>query len=236
MGFIGSKVRIGRRCTISKDAIILGPTRVGDECFVDSKVVIGYPTRKKILSLTGRELGNLASLLDAVSEGCSLGSKVVVRSGCVIYESTEIGDEVEFGHNVVVREFCRIGDRTKVGTGTVIDGYVEIGCNCSIQSCVYIPPRVRIGNNVFIAPRAVFTNDRYPPSSRLIETVVEDNVVIGANATIVAGVRIGRNAVVAAGAVVTKDVPPNTVVAGVPAKPIMSREEYEEKKKAYERG
>jgi len=236
VGFVGSRVRIGTGSIVSRDAVILGPTRIGERCFIDSAVVLGYPTRRKLLALVGRRLGNFDSLMDSVSEGCRVGNKVVVRRGCIIYEGTEIGDEVEFGHYVMIRERCRIGRGTVVGTRTVIDGGVEIGSNCSIQSCVYIPPRVKIGNNVFIAPRVVFTNDRYPPSSRLIDTVIEDGAVIGANATIVAGVRIGRNAVVAAGAVVVKDVPPDTVVAGVPAKPIMNRDRYDKKKKEYERG
>ncbi len=234
MGFIGSRVRIGEGSKVSDEAIILGPTKVGCKCWIDSNVVIGYPTRKKILSERETEKSLTSSLLDKLSEGASIGNDVVIRRGCIIYEGSVIDDSVEFGHYVLVREFSRIGRGTKVGSGTVIDGYVVIGSNCSIQSCVYIPPRVKIGNNVFIAPRVVFTNDRYPPSRRLIETIVEDDVVIGANATIVAGIRIGKGAVVAAGAVVVKDVPPDTVVAGVPAKPIMSRDEYERRKKEYE--
>jgi len=147
-----------------------------------------------------------------------------------------LGDHVELGHGVVIRENTKIGSRSRVGTGTIIDGGVTIGEDVSIQSGVYIPPRVVIGNRVFIAPRVTFTNDRYPPSRRLIETIIEDEAVIGAGAVIVAGIRIGYRSVVGAGAVVTKDVPPETVVIGAPARPVMSRSEYEYKKHKYEEG
>ncbi len=163
-----------------------------------------------------------------------IGFGSIVRASSIIYERVVLEREVRTGHHVMVREHTKVGERTVIGSGTIIDGNVSIGRNVSIQSGVYIPPKVVIGNNVFIGPRAVFTNDRYPPSVRLIETVVEDGAVIGANATIVAGVRIGRNSVVAAGSVVVRDVPSNAVVAGVPARYIMDRDRYEEKKKIYE--
>uniref|UniRef100_A0A7C2ZR67 N-acetyltransferase n=1 Tax=Ignisphaera aggregans TaxID=334771 RepID=A0A7C2ZR67_9CREN len=214
---------------------IYGPSRIGSHTFVDSHVVIGYPTRQKILGIREQSpTDNIDGILDALSAGASIGRKAVIRSGTVIYETAEIGDDVELGHNVVIRERTSIGFGCKIGTATVIDGNVVVGENTVIQSCVYIPPGVRIGRNVFIAPRVVFTNDRYPPSKRLVETVIEDNVVIGANAVITPGVVLGTGSVIAAGAVVTRSIEPYTVVAGVPARRIMKREEYEEKKKAYE--
>jgi len=82
---------------------------------------------------------------------------------------------------------------------------------------------------VFIGPSATLTNDPYPPSEKLTGVIIEDNVIIGSRAVINAGVTIGKNSVVAMGAVVTKDVPPNTVVVGVPAKRRYSREEYDKK-------
>jgi UDP-2-acetamido-3-amino-2,3-dideoxy-glucuronate N-acetyltransferase len=124
---------------------------------------------------------------------------------------------------------CFIGAGTKVGAFVEIRKGVRIGGNCKIQAFVFIPEGVSIGNGVFLGPHVCFTNDRYPaavlPDGVLMaesdwsleETIVEDRVSIGANATILSGIRIGEGAMVGAGAVVTKDVPPNTVVRGNPA-------------------
>ncbi len=231
-GYLGERASISGRIHCS--AKIYGPSTIGLDSLVDCCVTIGYPTRRKLLQL--RQLGKSFTdeALDGVSDGAAIGSKTVLRRGSVVYENSVLSDNVELGHNVLVRENVFVGEGSKIGSNTVLDADVRIGRNTSVQSMVYIPARVRIGNNVFIGPRAVFTNDRYPASRRLVETIVEDGAVIGANATIVAGIVIGEGAVVAAGAVVTKSVEPYTVVAGVPAKPIGTREEYEEKKKLYE--
>ena len=100
-----------------------------------------------------------------------------------------------------------------------------------IEGAVYIPPLSRIGKNVFIGPAASLTNDPFPPSRKMVGVTIEDNAIIGSCAVIKAGVKIGKNSVVAMGAVVTKDVPENTVVMGIPAKEKYSREEYDKKQK-----
>ena len=134
----------------------------------------------------------------------------------------------------MIREECRVGKNSRIGSYSILDSGVVIGEGTNIQSSVYIPRGVKIGSKVFIGPCTVFTNDKYPPSSRLVETIIEDEVVIGANVTIIAGVAIGRGAVIGAGAVVTRDVKPYEVVVGVPARVIGTREEYERKKRIYE--
>jgi acetyltransferase-like isoleucine patch superfamily enzyme len=115
-----------------------------------------------------------------------------------------------------------------------VDGRVKIGREVSIQSGVYIPPMSEVGDRVFLAPFVVITNDKYPPSRRLLGVKIENDAVIGANSVLVSGVRIGEGAVVASGAVVTRDVPPRKVVMGVPARVVGTREEYDEKKREYE--
>ena len=87
----------------------------------------------------------------------------------------------------------------------------------------------RIGNNVFVGPSVSLTNDPFPPSEKLVGVTIKDNAIIGSRAVIKAGVTVGENSVVAMGAVVTKDVPMNTVVGGVPAKVMYSKEEYDKK-------
>ncbi len=153
-----------------------------------------------------------------------------------------IGKDVKLGKNVKIWNFVYIGDNTEIGDNVVIgslshiDYRVKIGKNCKIEGNVYIPPLTIIGDDVFIGPGAIFTNDPYPPSKRLSGIIVEDRAVIGAGSVIKAGVRIGKNSVVAMGSLVTKDVPPDTVVMGTPAKPVYSRNEYDKKRENWEKG
>ena len=108
-----------------------------------------------------------------------------------------------------------------VGAFVEIQSDVELGNNVRISSHSFICSKVKIGNNVFIGHGVVFINDLHPPQEEKywLSTTVEDNVAIGSNATILP-VRIGKNAEVGAGAVVTKDIPPNAIVAGNPARVI----------------
>ena len=90
--------------------------------------------------------------------------------------------------------------------------------------------------NVFIGPAAVLTNDPYPMCNKMIGVIIEDNVIIGARAVIKAGITIRKNSVVAMGAIVTKDVPENSVVMGAPAFIRYSREEYDKKQRKWKEG
>jgi acetyltransferase-like isoleucine patch superfamily enzyme len=240
--YIGSRVVLSPRVLIGNNVSVYGLTKIGTRSYIDDSVTIGYPTRDKIVKLMERleDIGvakegtELHLMLDRVSSGSSIGDNCIIRRGTVIYEGVSIGNGCETGHNVLIRENVNIGNRCKIGSYTILDGYVTIGNDTVIQSAVYIPPKVLIGSRVFIAPRVVFTNDRYPPSRRIVETVVEDDVIIGANSTIIAGIKIGKGSVIAAGSVVTRSVEPYAVVAGVPAKPVMKRDEYDKKKMEYE--
>ena len=146
-----------------------------------------------------------------------------------------ISDKAKIGNNVKIWHFAYVGDNTEIGNNVKIgslahvDYNVKIGNDTMIEGMVYIPPLSRIGNNVFIGPSVSLTNDPFPPSEKLIGVTIKNNAIIGSRAVIKAGVTIGENSVVAMGAVVTKDVPSNTVVGGVPAKEMYSKKEYDEK-------
>ena len=149
-----------------------------------------------------------------------LGKGARVRSGTIIYANVRAGLNLQTGHNVMIRENTTLGDHVVVGTGTVIDGTVEIGDFVKIESNCYIPTHVTIGSRVFIGPNVTLTNDRYPlkmrDDYRPEGPILEDGVTLGGGVVVCPGVRIGADSFVAAGAVVTKDVPPGSMVIGVP--------------------
>lgn len=221
------------RVAFEGEAVILGNSRIGEGTRIGLNVLIGYPSREKWRSLIlGIEFG--PEQMDHMSEGSLIGESCVLRSNTIIYERVVIESAVSTGHNVMLRENTAIGKNSLIGSGTLIDGNVVIGENASIQSGVYLPPLTVIRNRVFIGPNAVITNDRYPPSSKLVGVTIEDDAVIGANATLLAGITIRQGAIVAAGAIVTRDVKSNTVVVGVPAKEAGTRDGYDRKRRAYQ--
>lgn len=149
-----------------------------------------------------------------------IGENAFIRSNTVIYDDVEIGDNFKTGHGVVIREKTQIGDNVLVGTNSVIEGQCNVGSNISIQSNVYIPTNTLIEDYVFIGPCACFTNDKYPIriDFDLKGPTIREGASIGANSTFLSGVEIGEKAMVAAGAIVTRDVPPNYLAIGSPAR------------------
>lgn len=147
----------------------------------------------------------------------------------------KIAPDVKLGKKVKIFDFvnlygCQIGDDTQIGTFVEIQKGAKIGKNCKISSHTFICEGVTIENNVFIGHSVTFINDRYPratsPGGSLqtdddwecIPSLVKEGASIGSGATLLSGITIGANAIVGAGSVVTRNVPPNTIVAGNPAK------------------
>jgi UDP-2-acetamido-3-amino-2,3-dideoxy-glucuronate N-acetyltransferase len=147
-----------------------------------------------------------------------------------VSKTARIGKNVKIWHFAYVGNNTIIGDNVMIGSLTHVDYKVEIGDNTRIEGSVYIPPLTIIGKNVFIGPGATFTNDPYPMSPKMIGVIVEDGAIIASRVVVKPGVRIGKNSVVAMAAVVTKDVPPDIVVMGHPARIKYSRSEYDRKK------
>jgi acetyltransferase-like isoleucine patch superfamily enzyme len=143
--------------------------------------------------------------------------------------------DVELGEGVRIFSFvnlygCRIGDETVIGPFVEIQSGVTIGRRCKVQSHTFVCSGVEIGDEVFVGHGVMFVNDKRPRATteagalqgpddwELLPVVVESRASIGSGAVVLGGVRIGEGALVGAGAVVTRDVAPGAVVAGVPAR------------------
>ncbi len=146
-----------------------------------------------------------------------------------------VAPDVKLGRDVKLSKFinlygCEVGDESKIGAFVEIQKNASVGKRCKISSHTFICEGVIIQDNVFIGHGVMFINDSYPRATtdngelqteahwEVERTVVEKGASIGSGATILAKTTIGENAIVGAGAVVTKDVPPNTIVAGNPAR------------------
>jgi acetyltransferase-like isoleucine patch superfamily enzyme len=146
-----------------------------------------------------------------------------------------IADDVRLGENVKLSKFinlygCAIGDNTKIGAFVEIQKNATIGRNCKISSHTFICEGVTIEDDVFVGHNVAFINDSYPRATtregtlqteadwKVEPTLVKRGASIGSGCTILANVTISEHAIVGAGSVVTKDVPPHTIVAGNPAK------------------
>jgi len=150
----------------------------------------------------------------------------------LVEEDVEIGPGTKVWAHAHLRRGARIGSECIIGSGATVDLGVVLGDRCKVQNAALLYSGLRIGDGVFIGPAAVFTNDRFPravtPDGSLRTeaqwehgaTVVENGASVGANATVVTGVRIGAWAMIGAGAVVTRDVEAHALVLGVPARPV----------------
>jgi UDP-2-acetamido-3-amino-2,3-dideoxy-glucuronate N-acetyltransferase len=147
----------------------------------------------------------------------------------------KVAPSVKLGQRVVLNAFtnlygCEIGDDTRIGTFVEVQKGAKIGNRCKISSHSFICEGVTIEDEVFVGHNVTFTNDLLPRATRpdgspqtdadwkCVPTLIKRGASIGSSATIVCGVTIGERAMVGAGAVVTRDVPPNTLVVGNPAR------------------
>ncbi|MGA3007710.1 MAG: acyltransferase [Opitutaceae bacterium] len=151
----------------------------------------------------------------------------------------QIAPDVKLGKGVRIYGFtnlygCEIGDDVKIGTFVEIQKGAKIGRRCKISSHTFICEGVTLEDEVFIGHGVIFTNDLYPRATNAdgslqteadwtcVKTLVKRGAAIGSGATLLCGITIGERALVGAGSVVTKDVPPDTVVAGNPARVVKS--------------
>jgi len=152
-----------------------------------------------------------------------LGAGCVIAQGATVFAGATLGERVLVGDGACVRERCVIGDDVVIGHGSLVENDTTVGARTKIQALAYVTAYTTVGDDVFIAPCVVTTNDNYMgrTEKRHAERkgpTIRRGARIGGGAVLLPGIEIGEEAFVGAGAVVTKDVPPLAVVVGNPAR------------------
>ncbi|QVL35727.1 N-acetyltransferase [Aminirod propionatiphilus] len=212
---IEEDVEIGDDVEIGHHVIIRKGVRIGRGCKILDGAVLGKRPAKASLSATTADVQRFDPLV--------LGEAVTVGAGCILYVGATLGDGVFLGDQATVREDVTVGDQTILGRGVTVENKVSIGRRCKIETEAYITALSTVEDYCFIAPEVTFTNDNFlgrteERRKHFGGPTLKKGARIGANATLLPGIVIGEDALVAAGSVVTKDVPPRTIVVGTPAR------------------
>lgn len=186
---------------------------LGADAVIGDFAVVGLPPSR-------RAPGELATVI---------GPGALIRSHTVIYAGNRIGARFATGHGALVREENTIGDDVSIGSHSVIEHHVTIGNGVRVHSGAFIPEFSVLEDGAWVGPNVVFTNVLHPLCPEVSKCIkgptIGRGAKIGANSTLLPSVVVGEMAMVAAGAVVVRDVPPRTVVAGNPARVIKSIDE-----------
>jgi len=193
---------------------------IGEFVHIYPGVKIGGGHRIEMFSIIGKPAGNT----DDGKEKTVIGEGATIRSHTVIYGGNVIGDHFQTGHHVMIRESNRIGHHVSIGTKSVVEYHVIIGNHVRLHTGVFVPEYSILEDGCWLGPNVTVTNVFHPLCPRAKVCVkgarIGKNAKIGANATLLPDITIGENALVGSGSVVVRDVPPNTVAAGVPARVI----------------
>lgn len=210
---MGEGVEIGADVEIGANVVIHDGTRIGDGCVIQDNVVLGKQPKLSSRS-TSKAKAPLAPL--------ELGEGAAVCSGALVYAGTVIGPGAIVGDLATVRERCVLGEGVVVGRGVCIENDVPIGAFTKIQSNSYITAYSELEEHVFVAPCVTTTNDNFmgrteERHAQIKGAIIRRGARVGGGVVILPGIEIGAEAFVAAGALVTRDVPPGKLVAGLPA-------------------
>jgi acetyltransferase-like isoleucine patch superfamily enzyme len=191
------------------DASVMGDVIGLDQAVLLGPCVLGHPAK------------------GADGAALHLGPGVVIRAYAVLYAGSSLGAGVHVGHGALVREGNVVGAGSSIGSGAHLEPGNTIGARTRIHTGCFLSS-VTLGDDVFVGPHVVFTDDPHPPCPRYLDCVggarVGDGASIGAGAVVLPGVEIGNRALVGAGSVVTRSVEPDTVVVGSPARVVGRRD------------
>ncbi|MDX6554508.1 MAG: hypothetical protein QOD86_703 [Miltoncostaeaceae bacterium] len=209
---LGEGVEIGDDVEIGANVVIHAGTKIGDGCVIQDNVVLGKQPKLSSRSTSKRE----------PLPPCELAPGAAICSGALVYAGTKIGPNAIVGDQASVRERCVVGEGAVIGRGVCVENDVPIGAFCKIQSNSYITAYSELEDHVFIAPCVTTTNDNFMGRTEARHSLIKGAIFrrgarVGGGAVILPGIEIGAEAFVAAGALVTRDVPPGKLVAGLPA-------------------
>jgi len=204
---ISPKAQIGADVSIGAYTIIYDNVQIGDGCAIGSHCEIGHPT------------------LRAQGQPLVIGQGANIRSHSILYEGSTFGAGLITGHRVTVREGTHAGLNLQIGTLGDIQGTCKIGNYVRFHSNVHIGQHTTIGDFVWIFPYVVLTNDPHPPSEIMCGVTLHNYVAVATMSVILPGVEVGQGALIGAHSSVARNVEPDTVVAGAPAKLICGTEE-----------
>lgn len=224
--------KISEKAKIAKSVIIHDNVVVEDDVIIHDYVVL-YPGT---VIKSGAEIydhctigklptstGSTSRTFDSKYEVTVVGQNCILCPGVVVYTGTTIGNNTLLGDNCSIREKVSIDNYCIISRNVTVNYETKIGSHTKIMDNSHITGNMVIGDNVFISVLVSSTNDNSMGRdanavANLKGPIVEDNATIGASASLLPGVKVGKNSIVGACALVTKDVPENKVVMGIPAK------------------
>ena len=211
---IEKDVAIGNDCTMGHNVVIKEGTKIGDSVRIDNNSVLGkQPLRAKRSIFKS----------DKKYEPAQIGDECLIGAQVVVYVGYEIANNVLIADSAAVREDVKIGEYTIIGRSCTIENLTTVGRKCKLETNSYITAYSLIEDFCFIAPGVITTNDNYLGRTEerfkhFKGVTVRRGGRIGGGAVILPGLEIGEDAIVAAGAVVTQNIPPRVIFAGIPAK------------------
>jgi acetyltransferase-like isoleucine patch superfamily enzyme len=204
---VGEGVRLGTHVVVHDETVIAAGAEIGD------LAVLGRAPR---LAAHSSAHGRVDALW--------VGPEAFVGACSVVLAGAQIGRGAIVGDRCFIRERARIGEGAVIGAGSVVDNDVVIGARARVQTAVYLPAGTVLEEDVFVGPGVTGTNDntmaRHAPGEPTPGPVLRRACRVGGGVVLLPGVEVGVEAFVAAGAIVTRDVPPRTVVMGVPAEAV----------------
>lgn len=207
LSYIEPDVIIGENCTVEAFSILRSGVVLGDNVKISSHCDIGIPS----------QLANSRNLI--------IGNNSIIRSHSVMYIGSNIGKFLTTGHHVTIRENSEIGSHVQIGTLSDLQGDCTIRNYSRIHSNVHICKMSEIGEFVWLFPYVLLTNDVNPPSDIRVGVTVQDFAIVASKSTLLPGVVVGFGSLVGANSLVSKNIPPEMVAVGMPARIVKRTDE-----------